>query len=86
MKGRSIVDNVLLMQELVKNYHKNRGHPRCAIKLDLMNDSVEWNFLFDMMSVMEFPMQFIRWVRNCVITPMFSMVINGVLEGFFPSN
>lgn len=36
VKGRSIVDNVLLMQDLVENYHKNDGYPRCALKLDLM--------------------------------------------------
>lgn len=36
------------------------------------------------MSVMEFPVQFIQWVRSCVTTPMFSVVFNGVLEGFFP--
>ena len=28
--SRSIAENVLLAQELVRNYHKNRGQPRCT--------------------------------------------------------
>lgn len=85
IKGRSIMDNILLMQELVKNYHKDEGQPRCAIKMDLMKayDSVEWSFVLDMLRVLEFPSQFIHWVEAC-ITSMFSIVINGELQGFFP--
>lgn len=61
VKGRSIVDNVLLMQELVENCHKNDGHPRCALKLDLMKayDSVSWDFLFEVITVMSFSSQFL---------------------------
>lgn len=32
---------------------------------------------------MQFPYQFILWVKNCVSTPMFSIMIKGVPEGFF---
>ncbi|XP_058181312.1 uncharacterized protein LOC131299748 [Rhododendron vialii] len=72
------MDNILLMQELVKNYHKDNGQPRCAIKMDLMKayDSVDWNFVLDMMRVMEFPNQFILWVEACITSPMFSIFIN----------
>lgn len=55
------------MQVLVNNYHKSGGVPRCAIKMDLMKayDSVDWNFLFDIMRGMQFPDQFVLWVKNC---------------------
>lgn len=33
--GRSISDNILLSQELVKNYHLLNGSPTCAFKLDI---------------------------------------------------
>lgn len=36
LKGRHIGDNVLLAQELLSNYHRDKGSPRCAIKIDLM--------------------------------------------------
>ena len=34
--GCSIADNILLTQELMKNYHLDSGPPRCALKIDLM--------------------------------------------------
>lgn len=45
--GRSIADNILLSQELLKNYHLERGTPRCAFKIDLQKayDMVNLDFL-----------------------------------------
>lgn len=34
--SRCIAENILLAQELVKNYHKEKGIPRCAMKVDIM--------------------------------------------------
>lgn len=41
--GRDIVDNVLFMHEMVRNYHRNSGAPRCAFKIDIQKayDSVD---------------------------------------------
>ncbi|GJU63730.1 putative RNA-directed DNA polymerase, eukaryota, reverse transcriptase zinc-binding domain protein [Tanacetum coccineum] len=33
--GRRISDNILLTQELMHNYHFDRGTPRCAFKVDI---------------------------------------------------
>ncbi|GKB31830.1 sodium/hydrogen exchanger 6 [Tanacetum coccineum] len=33
--GRHILDNILITQELMHNYHQNRGPPRCAFKVDI---------------------------------------------------
>ncbi|XP_058211589.1 uncharacterized protein LOC131323761 [Rhododendron vialii] len=86
IKGRSIVDNVLLMHELIRNYHRDAGPPRCAIKIDIMKpfDSVDWDFLLDTMVAMGFPHIFVGWIRACVTTPMFSIMMNGGLVGYFP--
>lgn len=45
--GRSISDNILLCQELVKNYHLLNGYPRCAFKIDIQKayDTVNGSFL-----------------------------------------
>ncbi|GJW11161.1 probable kinetochore protein NUF2 [Tanacetum coccineum] len=45
--GRNISDNILLTQELMHNYHLNRGTPRCAFKVDIQKayDTVDWDFL-----------------------------------------
>ncbi|GJW32527.1 putative reverse transcriptase domain-containing protein [Tanacetum coccineum] len=33
--GRRISDNILITQELMHNYHRDRGPPRCAFKVDI---------------------------------------------------
>ncbi|KAK3193355.1 hypothetical protein Dsin_024665 [Dipteronia sinensis] len=35
--GRSIGDNILLVQELMRNYHKDVGWPKLTLKVDLIN-------------------------------------------------
>ncbi|GKC77048.1 protein LAZ1, partial [Tanacetum coccineum] len=46
MPGRQISDNILITQELLHNYHRNRGPPRCAFKVDIQKayDTVDWHF------------------------------------------
>lgn len=84
--NRVIGDNILLAQALCKDYHLERGPPRCAIKLDLRKafDTLNWGFLFKAMEKMRFPAQFLGWLKKCITTSMFSIKINGALEGYFP--
>lgn len=35
IKGRHIVDNILLIQELVQGYDRGDSEPRCALKIDI---------------------------------------------------
>ena len=58
IKGRNISDNVLLAQDLLRDYHKRSGKPRMAAKVDLMKayDTVNWGFLFDLLQVLHFPL------------------------------
>lgn len=42
IKGRSIVDNVLLMHELIRNYHRNASPSKCALKIDLIYLSISY--------------------------------------------
>ncbi|GKC02807.1 ribonuclease H-like domain-containing protein [Tanacetum coccineum] len=45
--GRRILDSILITQELMHNYHRDRGPPRCAFKVDIQKayDTVDWEFL-----------------------------------------
>ncbi|GJU65543.1 sodium/hydrogen exchanger 6 [Tanacetum coccineum] len=47
MPDRRISDNILLTQELMRNYHRRRGPPRCAFKVDIQKayDTIDWKFL-----------------------------------------
>ncbi|GJY45630.1 putative RNA-directed DNA polymerase, eukaryota, reverse transcriptase zinc-binding domain protein [Tanacetum coccineum] len=42
--GRRILDNILITQELMHNYHRVRGLPRCAFKLDIQRDITSEGF------------------------------------------
>ena len=55
--GRSIGDNILMVQELLHRYHIPKGPARCALKVDLSKayDLVDWDFLLYVMHRMNSP-------------------------------
>ena len=85
IKGRRIADNVLLAHELVKGYCKNKDCC-CALKVDLQiaYDSVSWDFIEEIMLAFGFPLNFIKLVMKCIRSCIYSVVINGQIEGYFP--
>jgi hypothetical protein len=64
VKWRIISEKILLAQELVKCYHRNKGKARCAIKVDLKKDydSVEWNFILMCLLAVGCPAKYVNWV------------------------
>ncbi|GKB47584.1 hypothetical protein Tco_0898337 [Tanacetum coccineum] len=48
---RRITDNILLTQEIMHNYHLDRGPPRCAFKVDIQKayDIVDWHFIWEIL-------------------------------------
>ncbi|XP_074318871.1 uncharacterized protein LOC141655705 [Silene latifolia] len=60
LKGRDIVGNILICQDLVKLYNRKSCSPRMLMKIDLQKayDSVEWAFMNDMMLATGFPDHF----------------------------
>ena len=88
VKGRLLIENVLLASELVKDYHKEDVSPRCLMKIDISKafDSVQWEFVLKSLEALGFPGRFIHWVRLCITTPSFSVQVNGDLAGYFQSS
>nr|GEZ69058.1 hypothetical protein [Tanacetum cinerariifolium] len=66
--GRRILDNILLTQELMHNYHLNRGEPRCAFKVDIQkaDDTVDLDFLKDVLLAFGFHNQMVEEVLGKV--------------------
>ena len=87
VQDRLLIENVLLATELVKDYHKDTISSRCAIKIDISKafDSVQWSFIRNVLSAIEFPSDFIHWIMLCITTASFSVQVNGELVGFFNS-
>lgn len=88
VRGRRIMDNILLAQELFAGFHLQPYLPKCAVKVDFQKayDTVDWDFLEVVLRAFRFPDHFIRLIMICVRTPMFSISLNGDLHGFFPSS
>lgn len=87
VKGRLLVENVLLASELVSGYHRTGISTRCAIKFDIAKafDMVKWSFIVSVLQAMGLPAQFIIWIQTCISMASFSVLVNGELEGFFSS-
>ena len=83
--GRSIADNILLAQDLIHNFHLNKGSPKMCIKLDLAKayDSVRWDFLEAALRCLRFPVKIVKILMECVSGAKFSVLVNGTAEGFF---
>ncbi|GJW51998.1 hypothetical protein Tco_0093349 [Tanacetum coccineum] len=82
---RRISDNILLTQELMHNYHLDRGPSRCAFKVDIQKayDTVDWKFLHDVLVGFGFHPRMIGWIMECVTSTSFFLSINGYLYGYF---
>lgn len=61
VKGRSLIENVHLAQELLRHYNRKRTSPRCLLKIDLTKayDSIDWSFIKSVLEGLGFPARFI---------------------------
>ncbi|GKE42094.1 hypothetical protein Tco_1469378 [Tanacetum coccineum] len=83
--GQSISDNILLTQEIMHNYHLDRGVLRCAFTVDIQKayDTVDWVFLRVVLIGFGFHDRMVSWIMECVATTSYSISINGSLHGYF---
>lgn len=51
--------------------------------LEKAYDHINWNFLLDNMQEMNFHNKWINWVKKCICSCSFSVMINGEAKGFF---
>lgn len=85
VQGRDISDNILLAQEVLQHLDKRvRGH-NLLFKLDMMKafDRVRWDFLQSLLLRFGFHEHFVRLIFNNLSASCFSVLVNGVPNGFF---
>ncbi|XP_059289278.1 uncharacterized protein LOC132042777 [Lycium ferocissimum] len=87
LKGRSIIENVLLTQEMITDIRK-RGRPaNVVIKLDMAKayDRVSWLFLIRVLKRMCFADGFVDIIWRLIANNWYSVMLNGQPYGFFHS-
>lgn len=77
--GRLFLDNIMLLQELMRGYSRKNISPRCAIQMDIHKayNTVELSALENIMREMNFPKQFICWTLLRVQPASYMYNING---------
>ncbi|GFY91496.1 hypothetical protein Acr_07g0016920 [Actinidia rufa] len=85
VQGRSMVENIYLVQELLFRYGWSMISPRCIMKIDLRKafDTINWAFVKEVLMGLGFPNLFVGWIMQCISTTSYSISINGSMHGFF---
>lgn len=88
VQGRSIAENILLVQEIITDIRKRGKRPNMVIKLDMMKayDRVEWSFLMNVLRKIGFSETLIDMVFKLIENNWYSVLINEQPKGFFKSS
>ncbi|XP_074297103.1 uncharacterized protein LOC141627781 [Silene latifolia] len=88
IKRRYIVDNILICQDLVRLYKRKSCSPRCIMKTDLKKayDSIEWAFIEQMLSALQFPEKMIRGDKESITIILRDFVTFSVASGLEMNN
>ena len=84
VEGRQILDIALIANEAIDSLLKgDEAGVLCKLDLEKAYDHINWDFLMSVMQKMGFGEKWAGWIRWCISTASFSVLINGSPAGFF---
>jgi hypothetical protein len=87
--SRNIQDNTILALELLYSFKNKKGKGGFMfLNLDMEKafDKMEWGFILSVMIKLGFHSSWIDWIRICIFSSSFSILINGSPFGLFSPN
>jgi hypothetical protein len=77
--GQQLHAHVLLAFELMRQYGRQDGVPKCMMQLDMQKayDMVEWDALETILRELSFPNKFIDWIMTVVRNVTYRFKVNG---------
>jgi hypothetical protein len=84
--GRHIQDNSILAHEMLHSLKSKRGRGGLMavnVAMEKAFDKMEWNFLLVILQKLGFHAKWINWIRLCISTSSFSVLLNGSPFGLF---
>ena len=87
VEGQEILDAVLIANEIVDStLRRKKCGLVCKLDIEKAYDSISWEFLYQAMGKMGFGSRWLSWIKWCISTASFSVLINRSPAGFFPSS
>lgn len=80
IQGRSIIDNIIIAQEVVHSMRKKQGKGGwMTLKIDLEKafDRLRWDFIHDTLVDVGLPAQMTTLIMECITTSSMSVLWNG---------
>lgn len=82
--GRSIAEGIIISHKTIHKDRKTR-EACMVLKLDILKayDLVDRQFLMEVLEMFVFDGNWINWIKSCISTVKFSIMVNGAAHGFF---
>ena len=86
VEGRQILDASLIANEVSDSMVKGKERGvLCKLDIEKAYDKINWKLLISVQKEMGFGCKWIDWIKWCISTASFSVLINGSSIGFFSS-